>query len=94
MVARSSILLLAVAVLSAASSEVAVAEHRNLGARVEALVRDFMAGRAPTADDASAPAAASSVVIPAMGVAIGRDGTLLYADGCGDAAEHRQATAR
>jgi CubicO group peptidase (beta-lactamase class C family) len=56
----------------------------SLAARVQPIVRDFMAARTDGA----------TVVLPAMSVAIGRDGTLLYADGFGEAAPRRPATAR
>ena len=56
----------------------------SLAARAQPLIRDFMAART---DGATA-------VLPAMSVAIGRDGTLLYADGFGEAMPRRPATAR
>lgn len=42
----------------------------------------------------AARANGATVIIPGMSIAIGGDGTLLYADGFGEAAEHRPATAR
>jgi CubicO group peptidase (beta-lactamase class C family) len=56
----------------------------SLAACVQPLVRDFMSGQPDGA----------TVLIPAMSVAIGRDGTLLYADGFGEARPHQPATAR
>lgn len=56
----------------------------SLATGVQRLVRDFMAARTDGA----------TVVLPAMSVAIGRDGTLLYADGFGEASPRRPATAR
>lgn len=55
----------------------------SLAARAQSLVQDFMAARTDGA----------TVVLPGMSVAIGRDGTLLYADGLGEASPRRPATA-
>jgi CubicO group peptidase (beta-lactamase class C family) len=52
--------------------------------QVEPLVRDFMAARTD----------GTSVIIPGLSVAIGRDGALLYAAGFGEADAHRPATAQ
>ncbi|MET0639445.1 MAG: serine hydrolase domain-containing protein [Hyphomicrobium sp.] len=57
---------------------------RSLAARTSALIEAFM--NQPTRPDAP--------LIPAMSVAVGRDGTLLYADGFGRANVRRAATAR
>ena len=62
----------------------ATLSQEPLAARVEPVVRKFMAQHAKGA--AGGP--------PAVSLAIGRDGTLLYADGFGDAARNQPATAR
>ena len=58
-------------------------EDLSLAAQTANLVQNFMTSRA---DERSS-------IIPAMSVAIGRDGTLLYADGYGQAGPGRTATA-
>ncbi|MFT3731868.1 MAG: serine hydrolase domain-containing protein [Hyphomicrobium sp.] len=58
-------------------------EDLSLAAQTANLVQNFMASRT---DERSS-------IIPAMSVAIGRDGTLLYADGYGQAGPGRTATA-
>ncbi len=79
------ILLLAVAVSLVRASAEAEENSASLGASATALVKNFMAAGT---DGKSPP-------LPAMSVAIGRDGTLLYADGFGDVDdEHRPATAQ
>ncbi|MBN9248405.1 MAG: beta-lactamase family protein, partial [Hyphomicrobium sp.] len=78
------ILLLAVAVSLVRSPAGAEEGAGSLGASSATLIQNFMAAGV---DGMSRP-------LPAMSVAIGRDGTLLYADGFGDADKHRPATAR
>ncbi len=56
----------------------------NLAARTASLIANFMAKHPDS----------QGVVLPAMSVAIGADGTLLYADGFGNAGPNRPATAR
>jgi len=60
------------------------AEGGAFPSRAEALIRDFL----------NAPAKGSSVPVPALSVAVGRDGALLYAGGFGEVGRHRPATAR
>lgn len=76
--------LLPFAVLALSSAPVPASDTSgSLAARVEPLVTNFMAA----GGDGTLP------TIPAMSVAIGRDGTLLYADGFGRAGENRAAAA-
>lgn len=75
--------LAAVAVIGGGLPVSADGSSTSLAGRAERLVRDFMAARTDGA----------TVVLPAMSVAIGRDDTLLYADGFGEASPQQPATA-
>lgn len=85
MAARSRVWLAVVAVVVSAPLPCAAGDEPvSLAMRVERAVRAFMAAGANGGGSA----------LPALSVAIGRDGTLLYADGFGEAGVNRPATSR